>query len=105
MNKSRGASLPFYVLILRHLEKTDPEVTPPVDQEYSDDLSRLEDHDVTNQFSAMGSLKPGFVRLLTIFGVLLTVDYAARHLLWAGQLGVKHLVCGEVAEWLKATAC
>ncbi|MCZ6528965.1 MAG: hypothetical protein O6949_01355 [Chloroflexi bacterium] len=79
--------LPFYVLILRHLEKTDPEVTPTVDQEYSDDLSRLEDHDVTNQFSAMGSLKPGFVRLLTIFGVLLTVDYAARHIVWAGLLG------------------
>jgi len=79
--------LPFYVVILRYLEKTDPEVTPTVNQAHSDDLSRLEDHDVTNQFSAMGSLKPGFVRRLTIIGVLLTIDYAARHIVWAGLLG------------------
>ena len=81
------AILPFYLIILRYKEKTDPEVTPTVDEKYSDDLSRLEDHDVTNQFSAMGSLKPGIVRFLTIFGVLLTVDYAARHIVRAGRLG------------------
>ena len=46
-----------------------------------------EDHDVTNQFSAMGSLKPGLVRLLTTVGVLSTVDYAARHIVRPGRLG------------------
>ncbi len=46
-----------------------------------------EDHDVTNQFSAMGSLKPGLMRLLTTIGVLSTVDYAARHLVRPGRLG------------------
>jgi len=35
----------------------------------------------------MGSLKPGLFRLLTIYGVLLTVNYAARHLTWPGRLG------------------
>ena len=44
---------------LRRLEKTDPELCFRVDQEYSDALARLEDHDVSNQFTAMGSLKPG----------------------------------------------
>lgn len=81
------AILLLYLVVLRYKEKTDPEVTPSVDQEYSDDMALLEDHDVTNQFSAMGSLKPGIVRLLTIFGVLLAVDYAARHITRPGRLG------------------
>ena len=54
---------PFYLIALRRLEKTDPEVCPTADQKHCEDLSRFEDHDVTNQFSAMGSLKPGLVRL------------------------------------------
>ena len=79
--------LPFYLIILRYKEKTDPVVAPTVDQKYSDDLALIEDHDVTNQFSALGSLKPGMVRFLTLFGVLLTVDYAARHIVRPGRLG------------------
>ncbi len=79
--------LPFYVVALRRLEKTDPELVPTVDQEYSDALARAEDHDVTNQFSAIGTLKPGSTRLITSLGVLLTIDYAARHLTWPGRLG------------------
>jgi hypothetical protein len=79
--------LPFYLAVIRYKEKTDPEVIPTVDQKYSDDLALLEDHDVTNQFSAIGSLKPGIVRLVTLFGVLLAVDYAARHIARPGRLG------------------
>jgi hypothetical protein len=78
---------PFYIIALRRLEKTDPEVCPMADQEHSEHLSRFEDHDVTNQFSAMGSLKPGFVRLLTTIGVLKTVNYGARHITRRGRLG------------------
>ena len=78
---------PFYLFFLRQQEKSDPEVCPTVDQAYSDELALSEDHDVTNQFSAMGSLKPGPVRLLTTFGVLGTVDYAARHIVRPGRLG------------------
>jgi hypothetical protein len=78
---------PFYIIALRRLEKTDPEVCPIADQKHCEDLSRFEDHDVTNQFSAMGSLKPGFVRLLTTIGVLKTVNYGARHITRRGRLG------------------
>ncbi len=78
---------PFYIVALRRLEKTDPEVCPMVDQKYSENLSRFEDHDVTNQFSAMGSLKPGLVRLLTTIFVLKTVNYGARHITRPGRLG------------------
>ena len=79
--------LPFYLIVLRQQEKSDPELCPPVDQAYSDELALSEDHDVTNQFSAMGSLKPGTVRLLTTIGVLGAVNYAARHFVRAGRLG------------------
>ena len=78
---------PLFLIRLRHLEKTDPEHCPTVDQTYSDALALAEDHDVTNQFSAMGSLKPGLFRLVTAMGVLLTVNYAARHLVPPGRLG------------------
>ena len=78
---------PFYIFALRRLEKTDPEVCPPADQQHSETLSNSEDRDVTNQFSAMGSLKPGLVRLLTTMGVLKTVNYGARHITRAGRLG------------------
>jgi hypothetical protein len=76
----------LYVIQLRRLEKTDPEVCPRVDDAYSDSLAALEDHDVTNQFTAMGSLKPGIVRLVTVIGVLWLVDYFARHVFTRGQL-------------------
>ncbi len=79
--------LPFYVIFLRQQEKSDPELCPPVDQTYSDEMALSEDHDVTNPFSAMGSLKPGALRLLTTIGVLATVNYAARHVVRAGRLG------------------
>jgi hypothetical protein len=78
---------PFYIIALRRLEKTDPEVCPTADQKHSENLSRFEDHDVTNQFSAMGSLKPGLVRLLTTIVVLKTVNYGARHITRPGRLG------------------
>jgi hypothetical protein len=78
---------PFYIIALRRLEKTDPVVCPTADQKYSEILSSFEDHDVTNQFSAMGSLKPGLVRLLTTTAVLTTVNYGARHITRPGRLG------------------
>ncbi len=78
---------PFYLFALRRLEKTDPVFCPTADQNHSENLSHFEDHDVTNQFSAMGSLKPGLVRLVTAIGVLKTVNYGARHITRPGRLG------------------
>lgn len=76
-----------YLCLLRRLEKNDPELCWRVDQTYSDMLAAAEDHYVTNQFTAMGSVKPGLVRLLTISGVLTTVNWAARHINRPGRLG------------------
>ncbi|HEY5704884.1 MAG TPA: hypothetical protein VIS96_04855 [Terrimicrobiaceae bacterium] len=70
---------------IRRLEKTDPELSVRVDQAYSDGLAKFEDHDVTNQFSIMGSIKPGSVRLWTAIFVLRLVDYFARHVYKRGR--------------------
>jgi hypothetical protein len=78
---------PLYVFLLRRQEKTDPELCWRVNQRDSDRLSDAEDHYVTNQFNAMGSLKPGLVRLATAIGVLSVVNYAARHFVRPGRLG------------------
>jgi hypothetical protein len=78
---------PFYIIALRRLEKSDPVVCPVADQKHSEELSSFEDYDVTNQFSAMGSLKPGLVRLLTTTLVLKSVNYGARHITRPGRLG------------------
>ncbi|CAN5744187.1 hypothetical protein BH20VER1_BH20VER1_16830 [soil metagenome] len=77
---------PFYLLLLRRAEKTDPEICPRADQNHSDFLARSEDHYVTNQFTAMGSLKPGWLRLLTVIGVLTLVNWGARHIFTRGRL-------------------
>ncbi len=78
---------PIYVVLLRRLEKSDLELCGRVDPAHSDALALAEDREVTNQFNAMASRKPGWVRLLTLLGVLATVDYAARHLVRPGRLG------------------
>ena len=71
---------------LRQLEKTDPELCQRHDPMLGAEMALIEDHDVSNQFSAMGSLKPGFVRLWTTRFVLLAIDYAARHVYTRGRL-------------------
>jgi hypothetical protein len=78
--------LPFFLLQLRRREKSDPVIAPRVDPAHADLLAAIEDHDVTNQFSAMGSLKPGLFRRMTITLVLLAIDYTAKHIFNRGRL-------------------
>ena len=74
---------------LRRLEKTDPEICPRSDPAASAELARLEDHDVTNQFTAMGSLKPGRCGSGSRRFVLLVIDYTARHVYTRGAPGAR----------------
>jgi hypothetical protein len=86
------------VVRLRRLEKTDPELCPRVDPRYADQLALLEDHDVTNQFSALGSVKPGVVRRWTIASVLWIIDYFARHIYTRGRLARVRTI--HFARWV-----
>jgi len=83
---------------LRRLEKTDPEMCFRVDQAHSDALAALEDHDVSNQFSALGAVKPGVVRLWTVTFVLIIIDWAARHLYARGRLARVRTI--HFARWV-----
>ena len=71
---------------LRMLEKTDPELCWRDDASHAASLALIEDHDVANQFSAMGSVKPTILRLSVTRLVLLVIDYAARHVYIRGRL-------------------
>ncbi len=78
--------LPFLLWQIRFWERTDAAIAPPVDQSHAEDLLAMENHDVTNQFSVFGSLKPGRLRLGIVRFLLVWTDYAARHLYHRGNL-------------------
>jgi hypothetical protein len=89
---------PFYLFQLRRLEKADLEPYIVVDDDHFDALAESEDHDVTNPYSALGTLKPGLLRLVTLRGVLLVIDYATRHIIQAGRLGRVRTI--HFARWV-----
>jgi len=89
---------PFYIFKLRRLEKTDPEAYIVVDDDHFDTLAESEDHDVTNPYSALGTLKPGLLRLMTLRAVLLVIDYATRHIIKPGRLGRVRTI--HFARWV-----
>src|SRR5690349_12541048 len=78
--------LPIFAIQLRRREKRDLELAPRPAAEHVDRLARLEDYDVTNQFTAMGSLKPGLFRRWTLVTLLWLVEYTTRHIYTRGHL-------------------
>ncbi len=77
---------PFLLVYLRRLEKSDPELLPRPDDARIAQLSALEDHDVTNPFSAVGDIKPGLFRRSAATVFLFLLNYAARHIFGRGYL-------------------
>jgi len=78
--------LPLFLYQLRKREKTDMEIAPPTDPSQESRLARLEDHDVTNQFTAMGSVKLGLFRRWTLTFFLWLVNYTTLHIYHRGHL-------------------
>jgi hypothetical protein len=79
--------LPIYLYLLRSRELADPEITPRPDPARIAMLAVTEDHDVTNPYLVMGSLKPGAFRRLNAIFLLWLLDYFARHIYTGGNLG------------------
>ena len=77
---------PIFLLQLRSREQADLVIAPRPTPEHLRALSRIEDHDVSNQFSAFGSVKPGRFRLWTIIFILWVVNLTTRHLYTRGRL-------------------
>jgi hypothetical protein len=77
---------PWFLLRLRQLEKSDPELFIRPDREVVMALSAQEDHDVTNQYNVFGDLKPGLFRRWTFNFTLILIEYFARHVYNRGFL-------------------
>jgi hypothetical protein len=80
------AVLALGLAYLRHRETVDPEVLPRPDPAHLRRLSEIEDHDVSNQFSALGSLKPGFFRRALAVVILRVAQWFTRHVYVRGKL-------------------
>jgi hypothetical protein len=78
--------LPFLIFILRRKEESDPEICPPPDHAALVEMQRIEDYDVTNQYTAIGSVKPGLFRRWLVIVLLVLIDYTCRHIFTRGFL-------------------
>jgi hypothetical protein len=76
-----------FAWLLRQYEKTEPEIIVRMPPQHSEMLARLEDHDVSNQFTVLGSVKPSLFRSVALTTILWLVDYGARHIYNRGRLG------------------
>ena len=86
-------ALPFLVILapallfqLRRQETRDPEICPRPDSDLLVELQSLEDHDVSNQYTAFGSAKPGAFRRGLITLVFAVIQFTARHIFMRGYL-------------------
>jgi hypothetical protein len=77
----------LFVVALRWHEQTDPIVPQPYEREKITKLREGEDHDVTNQYTAMGSIKPGRFRLWTQIAIVYGINWVARHIFTRGSIG------------------
>ncbi|MGA9582446.1 MAG: hypothetical protein WBR13_10815 [Allosphingosinicella sp.] len=89
---------PLLAFKLRRLEKANPVIAPRPTVERIEMLSRFEERDITNPFSAMGSIQPGLFRRLLSTYLLRLIDWAARHITTRGKLSrVRTIHC---ARWI-----
>ena len=89
---------PVYAVVLRRHEKRDDAPHDRADETTVLELAALEDHLPINPFTALGHVKPGPFRKLTINVVLYLLNYVARHFLKPGDLvGVKTI---HFARWV-----
>lgn len=89
--------LPFFILMLRSRERSDPVIAPRPQLARNRMLSEMEDHDVANQYSAIGTLKPGAFRLGLTIVILWIINWGARHVFTRGRLGRVNTI--HCASW------
>jgi len=89
---------PFLVLMLRRLETTDPEICPRPDSAALLELQLIEDFDVTNQYTALGSVKPGWFRRGLLILILAAIQFACRNIFTRGYLARVQTI--HFARWV-----
>jgi len=78
--------LPIWLVLLRIHENRDIPENIRTDQKRVRKLREAEDFVVQNQFSAVGFIKPGWFRRITVRVILFLVNYGIRHLYNRGRL-------------------
>ncbi len=89
---------PIFLFLLWRHERADRarHLQPP--PELVQELASLEDHLVHNPFTAIGFVKPGLFRRMTLTGVLFAINFVTRHVFNRGNLaGVKTI---HFARWV-----
>lgn len=89
--------LPFLVVLLRWRERRDPVIAPRPARARNRMLSAIEDHDIANQYSAIGSLKPGLFRRWLTVAILWVIGWGARHVYRKGRLARVNTI--HFASW------
>jgi hypothetical protein len=87
-----------FLVELRRRELFDPVQQDPYDLEWVEKLRLGEDHDVANPYTAMGSIRPGWFRLILARFLLWGIDWAARNLVNRGALGRIGTI--HFAQWI-----
>jgi hypothetical protein len=77
---------PLLLIALRLNENRDPEICPRPDAALLHELQNQEDFDVSNQYTALGSAKPGLFRGALMTGVLAAIQFSCRHVFTRGFL-------------------
>jgi hypothetical protein len=90
--------LPFLLLHLRRLETTDPEICPMPDPAALLELQQIEDYDVSNQYTALGSVKPGLFRRWLLTLVLVAIQFTCRNVFTRGYLARVQTI--HFARWV-----
>ena len=92
------AGFPFWLVALRIHELRDKPGAHVPDRHHVAQLEDLEDRLVQNQFSAIGYVKPGWFRRLTLGGVLWLLELSVRHYFNHGRLaGIRTI---HFARWV-----
>jgi hypothetical protein len=92
------AIVPVWLVAVRLRELRDVPDTPPPDPAHVARLAGVERHLVHNQFSAVGFVKPGWLRRTTVSVVLWAINLSSRHVYNHGRLaGVRSI---HFARWI-----
>ena len=90
--------LPLFIYQLRSREKQDPEICPRPQADALQALQDLEDFDVSNQYTALGPVKPGLFRRWLLSVLLVLINYACRHVFTRGHLARVQTI--HFARWV-----
>ena len=80
-------ALPAWAVALRLAERRDTPVTERPTLQHLETVASYEDYTAQNPFAVVGFIKPGALRLITIRGVMFTLNYATRHIYNGPSLG------------------